>query len=62
MSVWINGGLQNKQILEQYCEPHGIDPKSVISIAVNPFINYQIDYMNKDGNYCTILVHEKQAE
>ena len=61
MSVWINGGIQNKEALKKYCEPHGIDPKSVISIAVNPF-NYQIDYMNKDGNYCTILVHEKQAE
>ena len=61
MSIWITGAIQNAESLEKYCSPHGIDPKSVISIAVNPMLNYQIDYMNKDGNYCTILVHDKEA-
>lgn len=60
MTIWISNAINNAATLKKYCEPHGIDPKSVVSIAVNDF-NYQIDYMNKDGNYCTILVHEKKV-
>ena len=61
MTIFISNAMQNAAALEKYCAPHGIDPKSVISIAVSPMLNYQIDYTNKDGNYCTILVHDKEA-
>lgn len=56
MTTFIMNAAANKEMLNRYCEPHGIDPKSVMSISVEVGDYYQIEYTNKDGHYCTILV------
>jgi hypothetical protein len=59
MTTYILNSNANTEMLNKYCKPHKIETSSVISISVNPFENYQIEYLNKDGHYCTILVKEE---
>lgn len=56
MTTYIHNSNNNTEMLNKYCKPHKIDPASVLSITVEPFQSYQIEYTNKDGHYCTILV------
>lgn len=58
MTTYILNSNANTEMLEKYCKPHKIDTSSVLSISVQPFENYQIEYTNADGHYCTILVKE----
>ena len=43
MTTYILNSNANTEMLEKYCKPHKIDPASVLSIAVKPFENYQIE-------------------
>lgn len=62
MTTFYLNSNANWEMLQKYCKPHKIDPNNVLSITVEPLSSYQIDYTNKDGHYCTILVYESLSE
>ena len=44
--------------LAKYIEPHGIDPRSVVSIEIrqNPSHDYTVTYIDKNENLCILEV------
>ena len=61
MSLLIMNTNTNARMLSEYCKPHKIDTKSIISIKVD-VESYFLEYINKDGHYCTMLVQENRLQ